>query len=103
MLHRRRLRQRLIDRRLQRQQLAAPPAAIGRDHNFGLRIVVAIGHGLRRKAAKDDAMHRADASAGQHRDRQLRRQRHIDRNHVPFFHAQRFQDVGELADFTVQL
>ena len=48
-------------------------------------------------------MNGTEARAGEHDDRQLRHHRHVNRNAVAFFDAQRFQDVRELADFLVQL
>ncbi len=44
-------------------------------------------------------MDRTDTSTRQHRDRQFRRHRHVDRNHVADTNVLRFQSVGELADF----
>ena len=40
--------------------LAAPPAAVGRDHQLGLGVVVAVGDGLGREAAEDHRVHGAD-------------------------------------------
>ena len=48
-------------------------------------------------------MRRPDAGAGQHRDRQLRRHRQINRNPVALAHAQAFQPVGETADLPQQI
>ena len=46
---------------------------------------------------------RADAGAGQHGDGQLGRHAHVDGDAVAFFHAERFQDVGELLHFAMKL
>ena len=48
-------------------------------------------------------MYRANAGAGQHRDRGFRYHRHINRNYVTFFNAQFEQGIGEAADVAVQL
>src|ERR1700759_2108293 len=48
-------------------------------------------------------MHGADSRAGQHRDGQLGDERQIDRDPVALIDAERLQDVGELADLTVEI
>ena len=95
--------QRLIDRFFQRQRLAAPPADVGRDLQLGLRVAVAIGDRLGRKAAKNHRVNRADPRAGQHRDRQLGHHRHVDRNAIARLNAKLLQHIGELANFAMQL
>ena len=92
----------LIDVLLERHDLAAPPAAVGRDDEPGLGVVVAVGDGLGAEAAEDDAVGGADAGAGQHGDRHLRDHRHVDRDAVAWLDALAFQHVGELADLAVQ-
>ena len=78
-----------------------PPSAVMM--SFALRVVVAVGDGFRGEAAEDDRMHRPDAGAGEHGDRRLRHHRHVDRDAVALRDAERFQGVGEPADFAVQL
>ena len=48
-------------------------------------------------------MDRADARAGEHRVGRFRNHRHIDGDAVALLDAARFQHIGELADFRVQL
>ena len=48
-------------------------------------------------------MRRADAGAGQHRDRQLRDHRHVDGDPVALLHAEPAQRVREAADLLEQL
>ena len=48
-------------------------------------------------------MHRADARARQHRNRQLRTHAHVDGHAIARLDAQRLQDIGALADFAQQL
>ena len=71
-LDRRRALQRLVGHLLQRDDLTAAPAAVGGDEQRALRVVDAIAQRLRAEAAEHDGVHRADARAREHRDRQLR-------------------------------
>lgn len=48
-------------------------------------------------------MRRADASTCEHRDGELGDHRHVQRHAVAGFAAERFEDVGELADFAVEV
>ena len=52
---------------------------------------------------KTTRVDRADARAGEHRDRQLGNQRHVDRDAIALLHAERLQDVRELAHLAVQV
>ena len=88
---------------LQRDDAAAPPAAIGGNHHLGLRVLDAIPQGLGAEPAEHDAVGRADAGAGQHGDGQLRHHGHVQRDPVALIHAQALQPVGELADLAVQV
>ena len=47
-------------------------------------------------------MNRPDLSAGQHGNHDFWDARHVDRHTVAFFHAHRFEHVGELIDLTVE-
>ncbi len=47
-------------------------------------------------------MHRANASAGEHGDRQFRNHGHVDRDAICGLYSQREQHVGEFADALVQ-
>ena len=63
----------------------------------------AIDEGVGGESAEDDGVRRADTGAGEHGDGQFRRHAHVDSDAVTFFHAKRFQDVGELLYFEMQL
>ena len=58
---------------------------------------------LAEKPPKIDGMRRADARASEHGDRQFRTHAHVDRDAIALLHAERLQDIGELADFGEQL
>ena len=82
----------------ERHDLAAAVAAVGGDEQPRLRVVDAVAQRLGAEAAEDDAVHRADARAGQHRNRELRDQRHVDaRRGRPCLTPSDLQHVGELA------
>ena len=55
------------------------------------------------ESAEDHRVRRADAGAGQHGDRQLGRHAHVDGDAVAFFYSQRFQNIGKLLHFAMQL
>ena len=55
------------------------------------------------EAAEDDRVRRADPGAGEHRDRQLRDHRHVDRDPVALLDAELLQRVGGLADLAQQV
>ena len=103
MLDRRCIGERFVGDFFQRDDAAAAVAAVGRDEQLALRVVDAVAQRFRAEAAKDDAVDRADAGAGEHRDRELGNQRQIDRNAIAFRHAERLQDVRERANLGVQL
>ena len=103
MLDRRRRRHRLVGRRLQREHLAAPVAAVGGDQHLGLGVVDAVGERLRREAAEHDAVGGADAGAGQHRHRRLGDHRQVDVDPVAGLHAEALQGVGEALHLVEQL
>ena len=63
----------------------------------------AAGQRVRRKAAEDDRVDRADARAGQHRIGRLRDHRHVDGDAVAFLDAVLLHHIGEPADMLVQL
>ena len=103
MLDRRGLGDRLVDRRLERRRLAAPPAAVGGDDELGLGVVDPPGERLGREAAEDHRVRRADPGAGEHRDRQLRDHRHVDRDPVARRHAELEERVGGLGDLPLEV
>ena len=102
-LHRRRLIQRRIDRRFEKHFFTASPAGIGGDDHFRLSIVIAVRNRFGAEAAEDDRVDRPDPSAGQHRDRQLRDHRHVQRHAVAGLHSEFLQNIRELANFAMQI
>ncbi len=102
-VHRRGRQQRLVDRRLQEGGLPAPPAAIRGDDELRLRVVDPARQGFGREAAEDDGVRRADAGTREHRDRELRDHRHVDRDAVALADAQRVEGAGRLLDLAVQV
>ena len=71
--------------------------------SVALCVVDAIAQRLGAEAAEHHAVDRADARARQHRDGQLRDERQVDRDAIALLHAERLEDVGELADLAVQI
>ena len=102
-LDRRRVLQGLVGDSLELHDVAAAIAAVGRDEQARLLIVDAIAQRFGAEAAEDDAVHGADARAGEHRDGQLRDERQVDRDAIALADPQRLEHVGELADLAVQL
>ena len=86
----RRVLERLVGRLLQRHDLAAPISAVGGNQHGGVRVVDAVAQRLRAEAAEDDAVHRAEPCTREHRDRQLRDERQIQRDAIALAHAERF-------------
>ncbi len=82
---------------------AAPIAAIRRDDRGCAAIRDPIANAIRAEAAEDDGMNRADPRAGEHRDRRFRNGRHINDDAIAFADSVSLQDVGEAADFAMQL
>ncbi len=94
---------RLVHGRLERGRLAAPVAAVGGDDDLGVRVLDPGRERVRREAAEDDRVGRADPGRGQHRDRGLRDHRHVDGDPVALAHAQLQQGVGGPGDLVLQL
>mmetsp|Transcript_40474 Transcript_40474/g.104742 ORF Transcript_40474/g.104742 Transcript_40474/m.104742 type:complete len:234 (+) Transcript_40474:820-1521(+) len=67
--------------------LAAAHHTVAGDHDVRAGIHQAVGEGLRREAAEDDRVHRTDARARQHRQRQLADHRHEEGDAVAGLHA----------------
>ena len=66
----------------QRNDFAAAIAAVGGDQDFRFRVGDAVDQRRGAEAAEDHRMHRADARAGEHGDRQLGNHRHVDRHAI---------------------
>ncbi len=101
-LHRRTRLERLIHRGFQLYFRTAAIGPVLGDDGDGLRVGDAVHQRVGREPSEDDRMRRADAGAGEHRDRQLRTHAHVDGDAVALFHAQALQDVGELLHFLEQ-
>ena len=82
--------------------IAATGPIRGNDQ-LGLGIVISICDGIGTETAKNDRMSGANASAGQHGNRQFRDHRHIKCHAIAGCHAQFLQNVGELADFAMKI
>ena len=68
-----------------------------------LRVVDAVAQRLGAEAAEHDAVHRADARAGEHGDRQLGDERQVDRDAIAFLDAERLQHVRERRHLAVEI
>ena len=100
---RRRVLQRLVGHLLERHQLAASIAAVGRDQHRALRVVDAIAQRLGAEPAEHDAVHGAEAGAGQHGDGQLGDQRQVERDAIALLHAEPAQHVRERVHVAVEI
>jgi len=88
---------------LERHVLAAAHALVGGDHDTAIGVENAILERLRREAAEHYRVHGTDARAGEHGVGRFRDHRHVDADAIAFFDAAGFQDIGQFADFLVQL
>ena len=102
-LHGRRFLQRLIDVFLEGQSRSTPPAAVGGDHGHGLGVFIPVGDRLAGEPAEDHGVHRADPGAGEHRDHEFGRHRHVDRDDLAGLDPEFLQTGGTLADLREQL
>ena len=93
----------LVGRRLQLDRLAAAPAPVRGDDELRLGVVDARRERLGREAAEDHRVGRADAGAGQHRDRELGDHRHVDRDAVAGPHAELDERVRGLLDLPMEV
>ena len=73
---------RLVEKRLVGDDAPGLEAAGGGEDQLRLGIVDAGGKLMRREAAEDDGMDRADARAGEHADHRFRDHRHIENDAV---------------------
>src|SRR6266851_4649904 len=102
-LNRRSLFQRIIDSGFKFHFLTAPPAAICSYYKFATGVVDAIDQGGARETTEDDRVGCANARARQHRDSQLRNQRHVKSDAIALFNSRAFENVGEFANFGMKL
>jgi hypothetical protein len=71
--------------------------------NFAWASLILIPKGFSGEAPEDDAVHRADPRARQHRDGQLGDHREIDRHTIPLLDPQFLQNIRELADLAMEI
>jgi hypothetical protein len=95
--------QRRVDGGLERIRRAAPEAAVGGDDELRADILDPVAQCLGGEAAEHDAVRRADPRAREHRDRQLRDHRHVQRYAISLADAERGERVREPAHLGVQL
>ena len=87
---------------LEVQDLARTVAVVGRDHHAGAGVEDAVAQRVGGQAAEHDAVHGADAGAGEHRDGQLGDHGKVEHHAVALPHAQVLEHVGGLAHLAVQ-
>ncbi len=95
--------ERFVGIALERDDAAAPIAAVGGHEDSALRVVDAVAQRLGREAAEHHRVDGTDARAGEHRDGRLRDEREIDGDAISLLHPERPEDVGELVDLDVQI
>ena len=95
--------ERLVDQRLVEHDLAHAAAAVGGDHQRGPRVVDARREARRGEAAEHHRVDRADARAGEDRERGLGDHRHVDDDPVALLHAERLHHRGDAVHFLEQL
>ena len=88
---------------LQRHDRAAAIPAVRGDQDFRAGVVDPVPQRLGGEAAEHHRVHRADARAREHRDRDFGDHGQVDRDAVAAAHTQAFQHVGEFVDVGVQL
>src|SRR5690606_1922669 len=92
-----------VDIDLERHFASGAAALVGGDDQRGIAILDAPSQRFGRKAAKDDAMDRADPRAGEEGEGRLRDHRHIDGDAIALLGASALQYICEAADFLMQL
>ena len=95
--------QRLVGDALERNALAGTQGNVRGDEQAAGGVVDAPGQRFGAEPAEHDRMNDAQPRAGEHGDGQFGNHRQINGNAVALFDAERFQHVGEFADFLVQL
>src|SRR5689334_2098450 len=98
---------RLLDRGvgvcLEWHAIATSPSLVLRDEELALHVVHAPGQCLGAEAAEDDGEGCADASAREHRDRELGNHSHVDADVGAFLDAELLQAVGKANDLFLEL
>ena len=96
-------RHRLIDVGLEWNHLAPPPGSVTGDADLRIGVFDPVCNGLWGEAAKDHAVRRADAGAGQHGNRQFGNHAHIDGHHIAAFDTTFLEDVRKAAHFVLEI
>ena len=91
--HAGRIGHRLVGDALQRHRLAAPPRLVLGDEHLAAHVVHPVGERVGGEAAEDDRVRRAEARAGEHRDRELGHHPHVDRDRGALADAELLQRV----------
>ena len=88
---------------LERDQLAAPVAAIGGHQHLALQSLMRPERDLALKPPKITVCGASDPGTRQQGDHQLRNQRHVNGDDVPFLHAELFEHIRESGYFAKQV
>ncbi len=88
---------------LVRHRFAAAHAGVRGDHHRGLGVVDSRREARRREAAEHDGVDRADARAGEHRERGFRDHRHVDQHAIALAHAEALEDRRAAVHLVMQL
>ena len=99
----RRGRHRVVGGALQGHRRAPPPRLVLGDQHLAAHVVRAIGERVRREAAENDRVRRAEPRAREHRDRQLGDHPHVDRDLRPLADAELLEHVRHPDDLRLQL
>ena len=103
LLHGRRVRERLVRVPLERDGLAAAQPLVLRDQQLALHVVQAAGERVGGEAAEDDRVRRAEARAGEHRDRQLGNHPHVDPDRRSLADAEALERIREADDLALEV
>ena len=95
--------ERVVHVLLQRNDRAATVASIGGDDERRAGVERAILDALRAEPAKHHRVNRADARAGQHRNRGLGHHRHVDDDAMSLLHAVALQHICKAAHLAMEL
>ena len=91
-----------INRRLERQLLAAATLLVGGNHGNGTGIVDAVTHRLCRETTEHHRVNGADTSTGLHGDDPLDTHGHVDDDAITLLDAFRAQTIGQLINLGQQ-
>ena len=103
LLNARRVRERGVGELLERERFSRAERDVRGDEQFTFGIVDAACERIRTEPTEHNRVNRTDARAREHGDGGFGNHRHVNRDAVAFDDAERFEDVGELADILVKL